>query len=184
MTHHDQEPRELELEGIYAGLAAGAVLAVSEAVVAAARGSGFATPLIAAASVIMREHAFAAPASLVLPVGVAVHGCIAALWGYFFGLVAGDDGAESPYRLARQLVAGIVMGTFIWALDLKIFARLLEPAVARAVSYAAAGEALAGESARGDGAQLLLHALVFGAPMGLVFAYLERPSRRRARPSS
>lgn len=164
MTNHHDEPCELALEGIYAGLFAGALFAIGEMVVAAAHGGGLATPLVVAASVLMRERAFAAPALLVIPVGLMVHGCVAAVWGYFFGLVVYDDAIDSPYRVMRQLVAGTVMGTFIWALDLKILARMFQPAMAR----------VAGHPAAGDATQLLLHGLVFGAPMGLAFAYLER----------
>jgi cytochrome bd-type quinol oxidase subunit 2 len=151
---------DFELEGIYAGLWAGGLLLLCEMIVAGAvvPNGGFPTPLVLAASLIMGSHAFDAPLILAMLTGLVVHVGMSAGVGFLFGLVATEERIKTRHRRKAQLLIGTLFGTAIWLVNFVVVARLFYASIAHWTSL---------------WVQLALHVVAFGAPLGLIFAYLE-----------
>lgn len=125
----------------------------------AVAGVSAATPLRYAASIVMRDHAFAAMPLIAIVAGLSVHICAAALFGHLFGLVASDhtrfvrdNRRDNPSLMA---FLGAVAGLGIWLIDIQLMGRLFYPwFLAYPLSVA------------------LLHVLAFGVPLAIVFRWL------------
>jgi hypothetical protein len=101
---------DFEVEGIYAGVVAGVLLMACEMILAVDVGRSVLTPVIYAASVIMSDHAFHVRSAIVLPVGLAVHFSICALWGFVYGLVATEERIRTRRSRLLQPLLGAVAG--------------------------------------------------------------------------
>ncbi len=148
-----------ETDGIVAGLLAGGVMLIAALLLSALSGAGAFTPLRYAASIVMREHAFAAMPLIAIVAGLSVHVCASALFGHLFGLVASDhsrfvrDNRRDNPSLMSLL--GATAGLGIWAIDIQLMGRMFYPwFLAYPLSV------------------LLLHVVAFGIVLGVVFRWL------------
>src|SRR5262245_47143997 len=117
----------LEMDGIYASLIAGCILLFMEMLVAALFGGGFYTPLVYAASVVMRDRAFSAMPLIPMIAGVSVHVAACAVFGFLFGLVASEESYRVRERWGLQLAVGAVYGGLIWLINFQVIARYALP---------------------------------------------------------
>ncbi len=137
------------------GLLAGAVLLVAQTVLALARGAEPTLPLQLAASVPIGSAAVEGPSSFgLLVVGLLVHLALAGLYGWIYGAVHRAAAPATRASWGVQAVAGAAFGLLLWLVNLQGVARAAYP-------WFLEGSQVA---------QALLHALAYGAPLGLLFA--------------
>ena len=87
-----------------------------------------------------------------------VHLALSALLGLIYGLVNARLSPETETRWARQAGLGLLFGALVWLVNFQVVARLLYPWFLTTP----------------QSVQLLLHALFFGLPLGLMYAAAER----------
>ena len=81
--------------GVVASLGAGLALGLSEILGAGLAGSSLVLPVQSAASLLIRERAFADDYfALAIPLGVSVHFSLAMLYGYAFGIATRPCGVR------------------------------------------------------------------------------------------
>jgi hypothetical protein len=152
--------RRLPAEGAVGGLIAGAVFAVASMVVVAAQGGPLLAPWRMFASVLLGEGALAGPMTLgIFVVGFIVHFALSAVFGAIWGVVAAavSPGVRDSY--GSHSAAGGIYGLVLYLVNFQILARLLFP------QFLATGAV----------AQILLHILAFGVPLGLYLTSRLRP---------
>ena len=149
-------------EGVGFGLIAGAVFAAAETVVAIATGSPALMPFRMFASVLLGADALAVtPAATAFAVGLIAHLWLSTMYGLFYGIY--NSALTMPTRKAhgRQAVIGLLFGAMLWLVNFQVFARFQYPWFF--------------EMAQAP--QLVLHAVFFGLPLGLLYATAERRGR-------
>jgi hypothetical protein len=154
----------LEDEGVRASLVAGAFFGALEIVVSWMAHAAPLLPILAAASLLLRERAYQSgylAFSLIL--GIAVHFSLALLYGYAFGLMSTEARLATRVNAAREAVIGLGFGFLLWFVNFVVIARGLYP-------WLFASNQLG---------QAALHAVGFGLPLSWLFARNER--RRVAR---
>lgn len=137
--------------GAIAGLLAGAVFAVFEMIVAAAMGMGIGGPWKMFASVLLGKSAMAQLTFGVFIVGFIVHFALAALFGAAWGAIAKKVPTSIRYGVGGHTAAAMLYGLAIYLINFQIIARLAYPWFLGA----------------NQGAQIVLHVLAFGLPLGL-----------------
>jgi hypothetical protein len=151
-------PRGIK-EGISFGIVAGIIFAVVEVVVAGGLGQSGLMPLRMFASVVMGSGAMTTTEiAATVVVGVIVHFVLSALFGAIYGMV--DARLDPRHRASwgSQAVFGMVYGVALWFVNFQIIARILYPWFLGPP----------------QGLQMMMHALAFGLPLGLMFAATER----------
>lgn len=146
------------------GLVAGFIFAVVEIIASVAMGGPALMPVRMFASVVLGQGALTGALSLgwVIVVGLVVHFALSALFGLIYGALESRMGVEGRTSWGRQSALGLLFGAAVWLVNFQIIARLIYP------WFLAAPQFL----------QLMLHAVAFGLPLGLMFAAFERQRRR------
>lgn len=150
--------------GVGLGIAAGVVFGLIEMVASAMMGMSPLAPLRMFASVVLGQSALqtAAVGSTAL-VGVIVHLALSGIYGALYALAVGRLGADTRTSIGTQAMLGIVYGVALWFVNFQIIAGVAYPWFATAP----------------QGLQLILHALAFGLPLGLLYAGSERRAALR-----
>lgn len=144
-------------EGLEVGLLAGIVFAGVQALVAMAMGVSPWTPVRMAASLVLGPSALDASVSEVLRVGPVVHLGLSAAFGLLYGIISSlssEDVQQNPWV---QAITGLIFGAALYVIDLQLIARVAYPWLLDAPQPA----------------QLAMHALGFGLPLGLLYAAVE-----------
>ncbi|HYO58389.1 hypothetical protein [Archangium sp.] len=159
--------RVLGKGGAY-GLIAGLVFAAVKIVGSAAMGNSALMPVRGFASVLLRQEAFSEGVWLgwVVAVGLGVHFGLSALLGLIYAVIESRMSVEGRTSWGRQSAVGLLFGVAVWLVNFQIIARLFYPWFLEAPQFL----------------QLALHAVVFGWPLGLMFAAAERHQRKTRRP--
>lgn len=154
-----EETRRGIKEGIGFGLIAGVIFAIVEVVAAGAMGDPPLMPLRMFASVILGQAAletFSVATAVV--VGGITHLVLSAIFGLIYGLINSRLSAETQTGWAWQSGLGLVFGAAIWLVNFQVIARLLYPWFLTTPQFL----------------QMLMHAMFFGLPLGLMYAAAER----------
>ncbi|WP_224373153.1 hypothetical protein [Hyalangium versicolor] len=145
--------------GLGFGLVAGVVFAIAECVASMAGGQGVLTPVRFAASVLLGARALVdMPLGLVVAAGLAVHLGLSAFLGLAYSLI---DARLSPAlrpKVAHQLAVGMLFTLVVWVVTFQFVARGYYPWFLGVDQFF----------------QLVMHALFFGVPLGLLFAAAEK----------
>ena len=142
------------------GVVAGLIFAIAEVVAAAATGNPAVDPLRMASSVVLGDEAVSgASLAAVVVIGVFVHLVLSGVFGFIYaGLVEGSLMPRSRGSMAAHAALGSLFGLAVWAIDFQVFARLIYP------WFLDTSQLL----------QAMLHTFLFGLPLGLLFASVER----------
>lgn len=157
-------PPELLLPaGVVGGVAAGLVFGGLATAVAPLLGGTPGDPWQAAASVFLWRQAVAGPATFgVLLAGVACHLAIAAFYGMVWGLAVGKLPVEVRDDWGFHAGAATAYGVLVYVVNVQLVGRLLYPWMPATAPFA----------------QLLLHGLAYGLPLGLYLCARVRPHDR------
>lgn len=146
--------------GLGFGLVAGAVFAVAECLASLVGGQGLMAPVRYAASVLLGVRALTeGPLGLMLAAGLAVHFGLSALFGLAYSLIDARLSPELRPRVSHQTAVGMLFALGVWGVTFQFVARGYYPWFLENTPQFF---------------QLLMHALFFGAPLGLLFAAAER----------
>ena len=146
-------------EGLGFGLIAGIIFAIAEMLGAMVMGMAPSMPLQMFASVVLGQEAMAETAGAgTYAVGIVTHLVLSAVFGVIYGLVNSNLSTHTQTSWGRQLGIGLLFGAILWAVNFHIIARLFFPWFLEARQFL----------------QLLMHALFFGVPLGLMYAGAER----------
>ncbi|KFE68594.1 hypothetical protein [Hyalangium minutum] len=146
--------------GLGFGLVAGAVFAVAECLASLVGGQGLMAPVRYAASVLLGVRALTeGPLGLMLAAGLAVHFGLSALFGLAYALIDARLSPELRPKVSHQTAVGMLFALGVWGVTFQFVARGYYPWFLENTPQFF---------------QLLLHALFFGAPLGLLFAAAER----------
>ena len=151
-----------QLDGLGSGLAAGVVLMFAEIVMSIAHGLPATWPLRVAGSVLLGRTALATPDGPVIFVGVLAHATMSAIFGTVYGALQRRQIRVTQLSHARQAAFGLAFGAAIAVLDLQLLAPTLLPWIDPVSPLA----------------QVVVHALAFGLPLGLSYATTTHWSRR------
>jgi hypothetical protein len=145
--------------GLGFGLVAGAVFALAECLASLVGGHGIMQPVRYAASVLLGARALTeGPLGLMLASGLAVHLGLSALLGLAYSLIDARLSPELRPKISHQSAVGMLFALGVWVVTFQLVARGYYPWFLETPQFF----------------QLLLHALFFGAPLGVLFAAAER----------
>jgi hypothetical protein len=151
--------------GVISSLTAGLTLGLSEVIGAAISGGSLLQPIQVAASLLLRERAFAdAYLPLAIPLGVSVHFSMALLYGYAFGVANSNARFSTLVSPAREILLGAVYGALLCLLNFVVIGPYLYPW-------------LSGTSLL---LQLAAHVIAFGIPLAGLFSLAERHTFHRS----
>jgi hypothetical protein len=149
-------------QGVGCGLIAGAVFAIAQVVGAITTGE---PPIIAfrrSASVLLGPAALTTiPTAVAIIVGLIAHAYLSTMYGLSYGIYNSALSTSIRRSARHQAAIGALYGAALWLVNLQIFARIVFPwllAVPQLI-------------------QLFLHAVCFGAPLGLLYAAAVRTAR-------
>lgn len=147
-------------EGLVGGLIAGAIFAFAQMLVAAGMGTSMAAPWALFASILLGQNAVNGPFTLgIFIVGFIVHFVLSALFGLLWGAIAKSVAPNVRDSFGAHGVAAAIYGLLLWLVNFQVIARVVYPWFLQTNALA----------------QLLLHALAFGMPLGLYLAARLRP---------
>jgi hypothetical protein len=149
--------------GLGLGILAGAVFLVAEMLTAGVMGDFILAPFRMFASVLLGRAALEGPLGAAVIVGALFHFAFSALLGLAYTFIDARLSPESRVNWGLQAGVGALFGIVIYLVNFQLIARGFYP------WFLEAGQFL----------QLVLHALFFGVPLGLGFAWRER--KRMAR---
>lgn len=150
--------KRIAREGLGFGVIAGVVFGMAEVLGAAFTGASPFDPLRASASLALGPHALVAVDGTTYLVGFMVNLVLSAVFGLFYIEVDARFPVFAQTRYGQQLGVGLLFGALVWLLDFGIVAQSLFPWLRDTRPFV----------------QLLMHALFFGAPLGLMMAATER----------
>lgn len=157
-----EESRRLSREGVLFGIVAGTIFLVMQIIVAALSGMPPLAPLRLFASVLLGRIALeAVTTGAALFFGIVVHLILSATYGLIYGVINGRLSTNSQRQTGRQAWLGLLFGLLLWALNFQILARLLYPWFLLVPQFP----------------QVMIHAIFYGLPLGLMFASAERRMR-------
>lgn len=148
-------------EGIGLGIVAAIVFALAEVVVAAITTGSPLMPFRMFASVVMGSSALEPAATGIgtaFVVGSLVHLALGALFGLAYGLFNAALSTETQTSMTREAIIGLSFGIALWLVNFHIIARAVFP------WFLDTNQAT----------QMLLHALFYGLPLGVMYAGAER----------
>jgi hypothetical protein len=150
-------------EGLVGGLVAGALLALASMLVSAAFGDSMARPWALFASILLGQGAITAPFTLgTFIVGFVVHFVLSALFGLIWGAIAKSVSRGIRDEWGAHGIAATIYGLLLWLVNFQVIARVVYPWFLGTNQLA----------------QILLHALAFGLPLGLYLTARLRPLER------
>lgn len=145
------------LRGAFMGIAAGGVFLIFEMGVAGLMGQSAFEPLRMIAAVVLGEAALhmerTVDLATVVPVALAVHYTLSAIYGAVFGTIAAEIGALRKSRLAL-IGAATIFGLLLWLVNFYLIAPL-------AFTWFSMADPLA---------QFAAHTVFFGTVLGLLLA--------------
>ncbi|ADO76058.1 hypothetical protein [Stigmatella aurantiaca] len=145
--------------GLGFGLVAGLVFALAECLASLLGGTGVLEPLRYAASVVLGSRALMdMPLGLTAFAGLGVHLLLAAFFGLAYSLVDARMAMELRPQGAHQAAMGMLFALGIWGVTFQFVARGHYPWFLSVPQFF----------------QLVLHAVFYGLPLGLLFAMAER----------
>jgi hypothetical protein len=146
-------------EGTVFGVIAGLVFAVAESVAAALTGHHAVDVFRAVASLPLGpDAAMTTPAGRVIGVALGFHVALSALYGLFYGAYCSALTMRSRRSIARQSVVGLIYGAILWLINFRVAAPAGFPWMLEIAAVL----------------QLVMHALWFGLPLGVLYATAER----------
>ena len=152
-------------EGVVAGLVAGTLFAIAQVVSVMAAGE---LPMLAfrrSASVLLGPAALTAtPTASAIAIALIAHLYLSAIYGLCYGIYNSALSGLSRRSAPRQTIIGPLYGAVLWLVNFQVFARALYPWLL----------------VLPQPAQLVLHAVGFGLPLGLLYATAEH----RAQPTA
>jgi hypothetical protein len=161
----EEASRRSPAEGAMGGLIAGLLFAAAQMVVATALGGSPWAPWRLFASVLMGQQALAGAMTLgVFVVGFFVHFGLSALFGAFWGAFVGGLPPSIRDSWGGHAAIAMVFGLLLYFLNFQVLARFLFP-------WFLATDRVA---------QVLLHAIALGAPLGAWMTARLRPLDRPA----
>lgn len=141
------------------GVAAGVIFVIMEIIGAAMMGNPALMPVRMFASTLLgRDALMGTSLGAAVLVGLLMHFALSAVYGVIYGAIESRMSFEARKNWGRQSVVGLLFGVGLWFLNFQIIARLIYPWFLDAPQFL----------------QLMLHALFFGLPLGLMFAARER----------
>ncbi len=145
--------------GLGFGLLAGVVFAIAECLTSWMAGDSVLRPVRYAASEVLGVRALTEPSlALILIVGLGLHFAFCAFLGLVYSLIDARLSPELRPSVTHQLAVGMLFGIGIWVLTFQFMGRGYFPWFLEVPQFS----------------QLVLHAVFFGAPLGLLFAAAER----------
>lgn len=149
-------------EGAGFGVVAGIIFAIVEVLGAAMMGNPPLMPFRMFASVLLGQGAMETmSAGGAFVVGTVVHLVLSAAFGAVYGLVNSRLAAETQTSRGRQVGIGLAFGVILWLVNFHIIARILYPWFLMTPQFL----------------QMMMHAVFFGLPLGLLYAGAERRVR-------
>jgi hypothetical protein len=146
--------------GLGFGLVAGAVFGLEECLASLLLGQGVLPPVRYAASVLLGSGALTGgPLGLIIAAGAAVHFGLSALFGLAYSLIDARLAPELRPRMWHQSAVGMLFAIGIYVVNFQFVARGYYPWFLDTTPQFF---------------RVLMHALFFGAPLGLLFAAAER----------
>jgi hypothetical protein len=140
--------------GVRIGLLASAIFIFAEIVAAAGVGLPALTPMRLVASLVLGESALtAAAAGTVVVVGLVVNFALGAAYGLVFGAFLGLSDLDVRTGLGAYALLGLGYGVTLWFFNFQIVARAFYPWFLDTAQFM----------------QLLLHAGLFGLPLGVLW---------------
>jgi len=159
-------------EGVCAGLIAGILFAIAQVVSVMAAGE---LPVLAfrrSASVLLGPAALTTtPTASAIVIALIAHLYLSAIYGLCYGIYSSALSAPSRRSTSRQTIIGPLYGAVLWLVNFQVFARALYPWLLALPQVS----------------QLVLHAVGFGLPLGLLYATAElraQPSAAAALPAA
>jgi hypothetical protein len=145
--------------GLGFGLVAGVVFALAECVASLVGQQGLLTPVRFAASVLLGDGALASmPLGLSVAAGLAVHLALSAFFGLAYSLIDARLSPELRPRVSHQVAVALLFTLGVWVVTFQFVARGYYPWFLQTAQFF----------------QLVMHALFYGVPLGLLFAAAER----------
>jgi hypothetical protein len=150
-------------EGIGFGIVAGVIFALMETVAAAGMGDPPLMPFRMFASIVLGEAALETIGTgTAFLVGSIVHLVLSGVFGLVYGVLNSRLSVEARTAWTSQAGIGLAFGAVLWLVNFQVIARIAFPWFLMAPQFA----------------QLMLHALFFGLPLGLMYAAAERRTHR------
>ncbi len=151
-------------EGLMGGLVAGAIFALAQMLLATASGASVWTPWAWFASILLGRGILDAPFGLsTFVVGFVVHFVLSALFGLIWGATAKSVSRGIRDSWGAHAIAAMIYGLVVWLVNFQVIARVVYPWFLDT----------------GPFAQMLLHVLAFGLPLGLYLTARLRPIEHR-----
>jgi hypothetical protein len=152
-------------QGVGSGLRAGAMFAAAQVVAAITTGDSAVIAFRRSASVLLGPAALTtAPTAIAIVVGLIAHAYLSTMYGLSYGVYNSALSASTRRSAPRQAAIGALYGVALWLVNLQLFARIVFPWLL----------------AVPQPAQVFLHAVCFGLPLGLRYAAAERDARQVA----
>lgn len=151
-------------EGLAFGIFAGSIFLLVQVLGAIALGLSPVVPLRMATSLLFGADALepsiigAVPDTSAVSMGLIVHYSLSAIFGLAYGLAMNGRSPHTRQSYARQAGLGIGFGVALWLVNFHVIARGGYPWFLDAPQPA----------------QMLIHGLAFGLPLGLAYALAER----------
>jgi len=146
-------------EGIGFGLIAGMIFGVMEVVGAAVMGNPPFMPVRMFASIVLGKQALMqTPAATALGIGIIVHFVLAAIFGVVYRAINATFSTRTETSYGRQTGLGLLFGAMLWIVNFQIIGRLAYPWFLSTPQFL----------------QMMMHAVFFGLPIGLMYAAGER----------
>jgi hypothetical protein len=157
-------------EGTVFGVIAGLVFAVAESIAATLTGHRVLDVFRAVASLPLGpEASMTTPSGRMIGVALAFHIALCAIYGLFYGAYCSALTMRSRRSIARQSVVGLLYGAMLWLINFRMVAPSGFPWMLEIAAIP----------------QLVMHAVWFGLPLGVLYGTAERhavmPSDFRAR---
>ncbi|WNG35416.1 hypothetical protein F0U61_18375 [Archangium violaceum] len=152
-------------KGITYGLIAGLIFAVVKIIGSVSMGNPAWMPVRMFSSVLLGREAFSDVVwrGWFTALGLGVHFGLSALLGLIYAVIESQMSVEGRTSWGRQSAVGLLFGAAVWLVNYQIIARLFYPWFLETPQFL----------------QLALHAVVFGWPLGLMFAATERHQQKR-----
>jgi hypothetical protein len=150
-------------EGAQFGLVAGIIFGVVQILGSLIGGFGAIMPFRMAAGIVLGQATMeTASPGAVIALGTLIHLVLAAVFGLLYGLLNARVPTPTQTDWGKQAGLGVAFGAVLWIVNFQIIARIFFPWFLEAPQFL----------------QLLAHALVYGLPLGLMYAGAERRVHR------
>lgn len=156
--------RRVATEGLGFGLIAGVIFEMMEMFGSAVTSGSPLEPLRMSASIVLGRDALDSHLGTTYLLGFVVHLLLSALFGLIYLEIDAGLPTDAHERYGVQLGLGVVYRMLLWLINVELVAQTLFPWFLTPPPVV----------------QLLLYALFFGAPLGVMFAGTERRVHRPA----